>query len=50
MNYTPCVSVRTITLGEGMPKICIPLVSTCLDTFLTDMAKALSCNADLIEW
>lgn len=50
MNYTPCVSVRNITLGEGMPKICIPLVSTCLDTLLTDMAKALSCNADLIEW
>lgn len=50
MNYTPCVSVRNITLGEGMPKICIPLVSTCLDTLLIDMAKALSCNADLIEW
>ena len=41
MNHTPSVSVRNIVLGEGIPKICIPLVSTCLDALLNDMKKAL---------
>lgn len=39
MNHTPSVSVRNIVLGEGIPKICIPLVSTCLDALLNDMKK-----------
>ena len=50
MNHTPSVSVRNIVLGEGIPKICIPLVSTCLDALLNDMKKALDHSADLIEW
>ena len=41
MNHTPSVSVRNIVLGEGIPKICIPLVSTCLDALLNDMKKAI---------
>ncbi len=49
MNHTPSVSVRNIVLGEGIPKICIPLVSTCLDALLNDI-KALDHSADLIEW
>ena len=36
MNHTPSVSVRNIVLGEGIPKICIPLVSTCLDALLNE--------------
>ena len=47
MNHTPSVSVRNIVLGEGIPKICIPLVSTCLDALLNDMKKALDHSADL---
>ena len=39
MNHTPSVSVRNIVLGEGIPKICIPLVSTCLDALLNDIKK-----------
>ena len=50
MNHTPSVSVRNIVLGEGIPKICIPLVSTCLDALLNDIKKALDHSADLIEW
>ena len=45
MNHTPSVSVRNIVLGEGIPKICIPLVSTCLDALLNDMKKALDHSA-----
>lgn len=50
MDHNPVVSVRNIVLGEGIPKICIPLVSTSLDTLLNDMKKALEYSADLIEW
>ncbi len=50
MNHTPSVSARNIVLGEGIPKLCIPLVSTCLDALLNDMKKALDHSADLIEW
>ena len=50
MDHTPVVSVRNIVLGDGIPKICIPLVSTSLDALLNDMKKALEYGADLIEW
>ena len=51
MNHTPSVSVRNIVLGEGIPKICIPLVSTCLDALLNDMKKALILlNGGLTGW
>ena len=48
--YTLCFCEKNIVLGEGIPKICIPLVSTCLDALLNDMKKALDHSADLIEW
>lgn len=50
MDHTPVVSVRNIVLGEGIPKICIPLVSTSLPALLNDMKRALEYGADLIEW
>ena len=40
MDHTPVVSVRNIVLGEGIPKICIPLVSTSLPALLNDMKRA----------
>ncbi len=50
MDHTSVVSVRNIVLGEGIPKICIPLVSDRPDALLNDMKKALTYGADLIEW
>ncbi len=50
MEHSPVVSVRNIVLGEGIPKICIPLVSTSLPALLNDMKRALEYGADLIEW
>ena len=47
MNFVP---VRNLRLGEGTPKICIPLVSPS-DEALFEEAKALSSYpADLAEW
>ena len=50
MEHSPVVSVRNIVLGEGIPKICIPLVSTSFPALLNDMKRALEYGADLIEW
>ena len=50
MEHTTVVSVRNIVLGEGIPKICIPLVSTSFPALLNDMKRALEYGADLIEW
>ncbi|WP_019913461.1 type I 3-dehydroquinate dehydratase [Paenibacillus sp. HW567] len=44
------VTVKDITLGEGMPKICVPLVGTTAAE-LVEEAEALKALApDLVEW
>ncbi|MFC6653282.1 type I 3-dehydroquinate dehydratase [Paenibacillus rhizoplanae] len=44
------VTVKNITLGEGMPKICVPLVGT-TRTELREEAEALIALApDVVEW
>jgi 3-dehydroquinate dehydratase-1 len=44
------VTVKNVTLGEGMPKICVPLVSTTLAE-LEGEAEALKALApDVVEW
>ena len=44
------VTVRNMRLGEGLPKICVPLTDTSLDA-LTQSARSLSGTAmDLVEW
>lgn len=44
------VTVKNVTLGEGMPKICVPLVGTTLSE-LREEAEALQVLApDVVEW
>ena len=44
------VTVKNVTLGEGMPKICVPLVGTTLSE-LREEAEALKALApDVVEW
>ena len=44
------VQVRNLTLGEGLPKICIPLTDTDLHSLLRSAQTLLKSPCDLVEW
>lgn len=44
------VVVRNIKLGEGIPKICVPIVGKTRDEILEAAKNLLSVGADLVEW
>ncbi len=43
-------NVRGITLGQGLPKICVPLTSATLPELLEEAAAGIAAGADLLEW
>lgn len=47
---TKTVTIRNVTLGKGIPKICIPLVSATLSSIMKEAAVAIAAGADLVEW
>lgn len=44
------IKIRHMVLGEGRPKICIPLVSSGFDALEEECASLLSCHPDMLEW
>ena len=44
------VEIRGLRIGEGIPKICVPLVSTNVDQLRNDAFEAVKAGADLVEW
>lgn len=44
------VQVRNVTLGEGRPKICVPIVSKTRDEIIKDANKCRELGADVVEW
>lgn len=44
------ITIRNITIGEGIPKICIPIVGTTKSDILHETKNAISCDMDLLEW
>ena len=46
----PIVQVRKMTLGEGLPKICIPLTDTDLHNLIQSARQALQSPLDFVEW
>ena len=44
------VTVKNITLGEGIPKICVPLVGTTLPELQAEAAALKALAPDLVEW
>ncbi|MDQ6596171.1 type I 3-dehydroquinate dehydratase [Bacillus salipaludis] len=44
------ITVRGITLGEGAPKICVPLVGTTLAELMEEARYIDTIDADLVEW
>ena len=43
------ITIRGITIGEGIPKICIPIVGVTKNDILHETEKAMSCHIDLLE-
>ncbi len=44
------VVVKGVRIGEGMPKICVPVVGTTVDEILTQAVQIMYSPADIIEW
>ena len=44
------VTVRNIAIGQGIPKICIPIVAPAKEGILEEAKKLLSLPCDLVEW
>ena len=44
------VLVRNVNIGEGMPKICVPIVGKTRDEILGMAKEILNSPADLVEW
>ena len=44
------VTVRNLTIGEGMPKICVPIVATTEAEIIAKAEEIMNYPADLIEW
>lgn len=44
------VIVRNVKIGEGMPKICVPIVAKTRDEILQTASEIVDTSADLVEW
>ena len=44
------VIVRNVNIGEGMPKICVPIVGKTEEEILQMAKEIVSVPADLVEW
>ena len=44
------VKVRNLTIGEGMPKICVPIVGETVEEILRAAKEIPEVPADLVEW
>lgn len=44
------VKVRNVNIGEGMPKICVPIVEKTREDILATAKEILKTPADMVEW
>ncbi len=44
------VIVRNIKIGEGVPKICVPIVGTTIDEIINEAKEIATLPADIVEW
>ena len=47
---TKPIQVKNIILGEGMPKICVPLTESKSEEIYTQAVNAKTAGAELVEW
>ncbi len=48
MKHT--VQIKNLRIGEGMPKICVPVMGTTADEILSQAKTAKDAGPDLVEW
>ena len=44
------VNVRNIVIGEGIPKICVPIVGKTKEELLSEVEVLKSVPVDVVEW
>lgn len=44
------VKIRNIVIGEGMPKICVPIVGTTKEELLQEVEALQNLSVDVVEW
>lgn len=44
------VTVRNVTIGEGMPKVCVPIVGSTKEEIIKEAEKVRHLPVDLVEW
>lgn len=44
------VTVKNVTIGEGIPKICVPIVANTKKEILEDALDIINSRVDLVEW
>ena len=44
------VIVKNVKIGEGIPKICVPIVGTTIDEIIDEAKEILALSIDLVEW
>lgn len=44
------ITVKNIVIGEGLPKICVPIVGETLDQIIAEAAYIKTIHADIAEW
>lgn len=47
---TCTVTVRNVVLGEGMPKICVPMVGKNKEEYASELASIKGSAVDIVEW
>lgn len=47
---TKPIQIRNLTIGSGIPKVCVPLTSCSADCLLEEARNAAAAQADLVEW
>lgn len=44
------ITVKNMTIGEGLPKICVPIVAPTKEEILADAVQVAQSKADFVEW
>lgn len=47
---TKPIQIKNITIGEGLPKVCVSLTETTRDALYTEAKNVVEAQPDLIEW
>lgn len=50
MGCKEIVKVRNLTIGEGIPKICVPIIGKSREDILHEAYGALKAPVDIVEW